>query len=475
MTMLSMPIRLFPAAILALLVLTACATPQQPVSSGVILPTTWNEAASTAPGVIQEDADWWRRFDSPELQALIAAALAGNPDLSVARERVIQAELTLRGTSASLFPGVDLTAGTAARTSEGGDGDSGDSARNRSSSLGLGIRYEIDIWGSNLTRTRGVQAQLSATRHDYEAARLSLAAGVANAYTQVLAQRARVAIARDNLAVAERLAAIVDARHRHGAASALDVSRQRTTVLAQRERLLPLQAQARQNLRALAILTGRIPQDFHLDDSADRFAHITIPRLDAPLPGTVLTRRPDIGAAEARLIAADADIAVARAALFPLKLSLDASTTLTSNRLAFAGLGDPATTAGLSLSLLQAVFDGGRLQSEVASSESRRRQTLALYRKAILDALKEVDDALAAVAHGQAQEQLQLQIRFEAERALRLSELRYREGRDSLDELLDAQRSLYSIQDQLVQQRLARLTATLDLYKALGGGWARGG
>lgn len=467
-----MPTRMIPAAILALLALTSCATPPQPVTSGVALPASWNEAAALTPLVVQQDADWWRRFDSPTLEALIAAALAGNPDLAIAHERVTQAELAVRGNAASLFPGVELTASTAARASEGGESST---ERSRASTLGLGIRYEIDIWGSNLTRTRGAQAQLNATRHDYEAARLSLAAGVANAYTQVLAQRARVAIARDNLAVAERLAAIVDARHRHGAASALDVSRQRTTVLAQRERLLPLQAQARQNLRALAILTGRIPQDFHLDDSADRFAHITIPRLDAPLPGTVLTRRPDIGAAEARLIAANADIAVARAALFPLTLTLDASSALASNRLAFASLGDPATTAGLSLSLLQAVFDGGRLQSEVASSESRRRQTLALYRKAILDALKEVDDALAAVAHGQAQEQLQLQIRFEAERALRLSELRYREGRDSLDELLDAQRSLYSIQDQLVQQRLARLTATLDLYKALGGGWARGG
>ncbi|MBI1906951.1 MAG: efflux transporter outer membrane subunit [Rhodocyclales bacterium] len=472
MTMPPMSTRLFAAATMTVLVLTACATPPQPVTSGVALPASWNEAAALTPVVVQQETDWWRRFDSPTLEALIAAALAGNPDLAIAHERVAQAELAVRSSAASLFPGVDLTASTAARASEGGDSST---ERSRSSTLGLGIRYEIDIWGSNLTRTRGSQAQLNATRHDYEAARLSLAAGVANAYTQVLAQRARIAIARDNLAVAERLAAVVAARHRHGAASALDVSRQRATVLTQRERLLPLEVQARQNLRALALLTGRVPQDFHLDDSADSFARIAIPQLDAPLPGTVLARRPDIGAAEARLIAADADIAVARAALFPLKLSLDTGTALASDRLAFASLGDPATTAGLSLSLLQAVFDGGRLQSEIASSESRRRQTLELYRKAILEALKEADDALAAVARNQTQEQLQLQIRFEAERALRLSELRYREGRDSLDELLDAQRSLFSVQDQLVQQRLARFTATLDLYKALGGGWARGG
>lgn len=465
-----MPTRLATTATLILLVLTGCATPPQPVNSGVTLPASWNEAAALTPVVAQQEAEWWRRFDSTELEALLAAALAGNPDLAIANERVIQAELALRGTAANLFPGVDLSASTGARASDGGDSGTG---RSRSSALGLGIRYEIDLWGSNLTRTRGSQAQLSATRHDYEAARLSLAAGVANAYTQVLAQRARITIARDNLAVAERLAAIVDARHRHGAASALDVSRQRATVLAQRERLLPLQVQARQNLRALAILTGRVPQDFALGDSL--LAQLALPELDAPLPGELLARRPDIAAAEARLLAADADIAVARAALFPLKLSLDASTSLASNSVAFARLGDPAGTVGLTLSLIQAVFDGGRLHSEVASSESRRRQTLEQYRKTLLDALKEVDDALAAVARNRAQEQLQLQIRFEAERALRLSELRYREGRDSLDELLDAQRNLYSVQDQLVQQRLARFTATLDLYKALGGGWVRKG
>lgn len=463
---LPMTARLITATLtLTLLVLGGCASTPPPVNSAVVLPTSWNEAAALTPVVIQEDADWWHRFDSAELEALIAAALAGNPDLTIARERVVQAELALRGTRASLFPSVDLTAATSTRT-----GDS-DSTNNRSSSLALGVRYEIDIWGSNLARTRGARAQLEATRHDYEAARLSLAAGVANAYVQVLAQRARVAITRDNLAVAERLAAVVDARHRHGAASALDASRQRATVLTQRERLLPLEVQARQNLRALALLTGRAPQDFDIEDAP--LAGLGLPELEAPLPGTVLARRPDIAAAEARLLAADADIAVARAALFPLKLSLDASASLASNRFAFASLGDPTGSAGLALSLIQAVFDGGRLQSEVASSESRQRETLEQYRKTILVALKEVDDALAAVGRNQAQEHLQLQIRHEAERALRLSELRYREGRDGLDELLDAQRGLYSVQDQLVQQRLARFTATLDLYKALGGGWVR--
>jgi outer membrane protein, multidrug efflux system len=288
----------------------------------------------------------------------------------------------------------------------------------------------------------------------------------------VLAHRARLEIAYENLAIAERLFGIVEARYRNGAVSALDVSRQRTTVLAQRDAIVPMQAQERQTLRALAILAGRVPQYFEI--SGPGFEDLAIPQLDAPLPGELLARRPDLAAVEARLAAADADIAVARAALFPLRLSLGLSAGLSGTEFGLIGLGSPLGVAAITLSLVQAVFDGGRLRGQVEASESQRRQVLESYRGAVLTALKEVEDALAAVERSRLQEQAQLEIRTETERALRLSELRYREGSDGLGTLLDAQRSLFLAQDQLVQQRLARLAATVDLYKALGGGWSVG-
>ena len=487
---------LLPLGLCAML-LAGCAPTLVAPDSPVRAPSTWGETAlqtdhapsdagskaTTATGDENADRnanrgadaprsaalspDWWQAFDSPTLERLIDEALAASPDLAIAAERVVQAELAARSAGASLFPTLDLNATTSARAQDG-SGISADTSA--ASSIGLAVAYEIDLWGSRISSLRGAQAQLVATRHDFDAARLSLAAGVANAYTQILAQRARLEIAHENLALAERLYEIVQARHRHGAASALDVSRQRSTVLAQRDAIVPLQTQERQSVRALALLLGRVPQEFALE--GERFGALGIPELDALLPGETLARRPDLAASEARLLGAEANIAVARAALFPLRLSIGANAGLSGSEFAFLGLGSPAGTATLALSLVQAVFDGGRLRNQLATTESQQRQLLEEYRRGILTALKEVDDALGAVERARVQETAQREILAESERALRLSEVRYREGSDSLGTLLDTQRSLFSAQDQLIQSRLTRLTATVDLYKALGGGWS---
>ncbi len=457
-------------ALLAAGLLGGCALPLKHPGAQLDMPASWGETVAASERALE--ADWWRAFSATELETLVAEALSGSPDLAVATERVLQAEIAVRSAGASLFPTVNLNAATnrgevRQRTDQGTL-----ATRNESSSAALAINYEIDIWGSNIANWQGSKATLSATRHDYEATRLSLAAGVANAYWQVLALRERLEIARQNLAIAERLFAIVEARYRYGAASALDLSRQRSTVLAARDALLPLEVQERQNLRALALLVGRVPQGF--DVAGRSLDGLAVPQVAPALPAELLVRRPDLAAAEARLAAADANIAVARAALFPLKLSIGLSSALSSAEFGLGGLSNPVNTANLTLSLMQAIFDGGRLRGQVQSSESQRRVLVENWRKAVLTALKEVDDALAAAERSRIQEGTQREIRDETARALRLSELRYKEGSDGLTTLLDAQRSLFSAEDQLVQQRAARLSAAVDLYKALGGGWRAG-
>jgi len=461
----SRAVHLLTIAVIALT--TAACTPTLVApETPVALPTSWSETIATNGSPPTLDAEWWAGFGSTEVPQWIAAALAGSPDLGIAAERVLQSELAVRNAGASLFPTLDLNVATNVRAT---DASGVSASTTESSSLGLAVAYEIDLWGSRITGLRGSEAQLTATRHDFDAARLSLTAGVVNAYTQILALRARLAIAEDNLAIAERLAEIVDARYRHGAASALDVSRQRSTVLAQRDALLPLQVQERQSLRALALLVGHLPQGFTVGD--ERFDVLLVPELALALPAELLSRRPDLAATEARLIAAEANIAIARANLFPARLTIGANTGLSSTNFGLLGLGSPAGSATLALSLVQAIFDGGRLRNQVAISESQQRQLLEEYRRAILVALKETEDAIAAVERSRRQESTQQEIVREAERALRLSELRYREGSENLGTLLDTQRTLFSAQDQLIQIRLARLSATVDLYKALGGGW----
>ncbi len=456
------------AALLALaaaLALGACATRIETTRPTFALPATWAEAAPADPLV---QRDWWRGFGSDELVQLVDAAQAGSPDLAIAAERVVQAELALRSAGASLFPSLSLGGNTAARRND--PGADADASRSESSSLALGVSYEIDLWGRLAAGRRGAEAALQASRHDLDSARLSVTTGVAGAYFQALALRMRLAIARDNLAIAERVFAIVDARYRNGAASALDLSRQRSTVLAQRAALPPLEVQERQTVTALELLLGRAPQPLPLQ--ATSLDGLAVPAVGAGLPSTLLTRRPDIASAEAQLAGADADVAAARAALLP-SISLSGSAGLASS--ALLSLANPSLSLGLSASILQTLFDGGRLRNQVAVSESTRRQLVERYRSAVHTALKEVEDGLGNAARYRDQEQAQQAIRDEAQRALRLAELRLREGADDLSSVLDAQRVLFAANDQLAQLRLARLTAALDLFRALGGGWSLDG
>ncbi|MCG5512450.1 efflux transporter outer membrane subunit [Ectothiorhodospira shaposhnikovii] len=444
------------------LLLGGCAT-TAPLTGPVLdMPEVYGRDVSEA---AQVQPDWWRTFESPLLESLVLAALEYSPDLAIARERVVQAELQLRSTGASLFPSVDLSGGSTFRETRT---DGGDTATSRSSSLSLGVGYEVDLWGRLSAGVDAAQAGLQATRHDQEAVRLSLVAGVASGYFQWLSLNERLRIGRRNLETAERLLDIVESRHRHGVATALDVSRQRTAVLSQQAALVPLEVQARQALAALAVLSGRAPQGFEVEPES--IQGLSVPEVGPGLPSELLVRRPDIAAAEAQLLANDANLQVARAALLP-SIRLTGSGGLAST--ALFSLADPTQSLSLGASLAQVVFDGGRLRAQVGSAESRRREGLESYRRTVLTALREVEDALGDVARHGEQERVQEATIEEAERSLRLAELRYREGAGDFTSVLDAQRTLFQAQEQAVQLRLSRLVAAVDLYKALGGGWQR--
>ena len=453
------PRLLLPVA--AALVLAGCAITEPVSRPDYALPAHWSEAADPSRAAV--DAEWWKTFDAPALDALILEARTSNPGLNISTERVVQAELQLRAAGASLLPGVNLGGNTSERRTRP---DGGSTTTAEASSVTLSISWEVDLWGRLAAGVDAASAGLAASRFDLAGGRLSLDAGVATTWFQTLALTERLAIARENLAIAERLLALVEVRYRNGAASALDVSRQRTTVLSQRATIVPLEVQLRQTRSALALLAGRFPQEFASPEG--RLEALSGPVVAAGLPSDLLVRRPDIAAAEARLAAADANVAAARAALLPT-VQLSGSGGLAST--ALLSMTDPARSVSLAASLAQTIFDGGRLRAQVDTARSRQRELVETYRQTVLTALKEVEDALGNVARARELEQSQREIRDEARRSLALSELRYREGADDLAAVLDAQRTLFQTQDQLAQQRLARLTAATDLYKALGGGW----
>ncbi len=443
------------------LTLTGCGVTSPMLKPNVSAPVAWNEASRGGSAVT---ADWWQTFGSAELQSLVVDGLAGSPDLAIAMERVRQAEAQVRISGASLFPSIDLGYGTSARQS----GDSRGTTRTEASSATLSVSYELDLWGRNRSGVRSAQSQLAATTFDRDTARLTLIAGIATGYFDVLSLRSRLSVARENLAISERVLALVEARVRNGAASNLDLSRQQATVLSQRAALLPLQQQERQTLNALAILTGRVPQGF--DVKATTVADLNVPAIDPGLPAELLVRRPDLASAEARLASANANVAAARAALLP-SISLTGSAGAASGALLSILSGGTTSALSIGLSLLQPIFDGGRLRGQVSVSQSQERELVESYRKSILTAFGEVEDALVAASRQAQQETLQRDVQTQAREALRLAEIRYREGADDLLTVLDAQRTLFSAQDQLEQIRQSRLDSAVDLYKALGGGW----
>jgi NodT family efflux transporter outer membrane factor (OMF) lipoprotein len=447
--------------------LSGCAIMSPELHPDVPVAGTWSEVVpANAPGI---SPTWWASFGSAELESLVDQALAGSPDLAIAAERVRQAEAQVQVVGASLFPVLSVDAGASSRRTARVASDKA-TALDSAGDLTLTASYELDLWGRNRAGARSAESSAAAFRFDRDATQLTLISGVATSYFEVLALRTRLAIARDNLATAQRVLDLVSARARNGAASALDVSRQQATVLSQQAALLPLEQQERQTLAALAVLIGRPPEGF--DAKGTGIGDLAVPAVDPGLPAELLTRRPDLASAEAQIAAANADVAAARAALLPT-IKLTGAAGLASSALTSLISGGTTAAIGIAASLLQPIFDGGRLRGQKAIAESRERELVETYRQAILSALEDVEQALAATSRLGQEEDLQEDVQTHARESLRLAEVRYRAGADDLLTVLDAQRTLFSAQDQLAQTQQSRLQAAVSLYKALGGGWSQ--
>ena len=442
--------------------MVACSSMDETPKVKVDYAPVWEYAAHTQAAILVEK-EWWKTFESNQLTRLIEIAQEKNPDAIIGRERVKQAELQMKIANASLFPSLSATAssGESRTKTESGDWENSGSTR-----AGLTANYEVDLWGGEMANRRSAKAGFRATEFANEATRLSIASGVATAWFNYLALQERLETARKNVEIADRIQRIVDSLYRNGAASAADVAVQKTNLLSQQNALLPLQLQLDQTRAAIALLEGESPQAYQLAD--EKILDIKIPAINAGVPADVIIRRPDVASTEAELQASSADVYAARTALFP---SIQLSGNMGRSASDLFALNPATQSAGWSLSLAQTIFAGGRYVNQIRISESRRIEMLEQYRKIILTALQEVDDALNRVSVTQQQETNQQNIVEQSSLSLRLNETRYREGAINLQTLLDSQRSLFQVQDFLVQQRLARLKATVDLYKALGGGW----
>ncbi|MGE8319229.1 MAG: efflux transporter outer membrane subunit [Comamonas sp.] len=441
------------------LALAGCtALPEAGRKPEAALPAQWAPPAAGAADPVTQD--WWRSFGSAELDGLVAQARRQSLDLAAAAARVQQAAAQARQAGAALWPELRGQADASRQGRLGGQAD----VAGTQAGLGLSASYLVDLWGGNQALQQGAEAGLRASLFDQDTVRLAVTAGVAGGWLQAVALRERLAIADLQWHSAGRLLALVESRHRAGAASALELAQQRGLVASQRRSRALLAQQAGSAETAVALLLG---QAGGLAIGTANLQALRAPAVDAGVPAALLARRPDIARAEARLAAADADVVAARAAMLP-SLTLGGSLSAGGGRLQRV-LDNPwyALTAGLTAPL----FDAGRLAAGRDAAAARREELLAAYQRTVLQAFAEAQTALQAVDGAEAQARAQAEVLAQAESALAWSESRYRAGAETLLTLIDAQRTLYAAQDDAAQLRLARLQARVGLYQALGGGW----
>lgn len=421
------------------------------------------------------DPAWWGAFNDPSLNTLEAQAMAANNQLLAGIERVTQARASLRQAGAVFLPQVSASQSTNFNESGGGGqfvdpntgeliggGGSDFLGYSESSSGSLRASYELDLFGGNAASLRTSRASLASQIYNQRNLELQIQTNVASAYFNILSLQQRLESARTNLEYAERIMGLVDRQYEEGAVSGFDVSRQRQQLASTQATVPQLEQQLAAAESALAVLLGQYPQGF--DAPAGELGAILPPPVAVGLPSDLLRRRPDLMQQEATLVGANADIDAARAAFFPT-INLSAGANISD----LFGAFNIATSFGESLSAT--IFSGGRLEAGVDRSEARYRELIINYREAVLNAMKEVEDALVTLRTAEERETLQQIATDEAQRSFELSEARYQAGADDLQAVLDAQRQLLSASDQLVQSRQQRLTAAIDLFSALGGGW----
>ena len=450
--------------------LQGCMLKAEQPDLALAIPAAYRDAATSSHAALPK-ADWWRGFRSRELTRLVEEAQIGNLDIAAAIARVIQADAQARVAGAALVPAINFDAAASRTRPSQATGTrlgvtSGPSVRNQFGTV-FSASYELDFWGKNRATLRAAEETAVATRFEREVVALSSMAAVANAYFVVLAAQDRLRYARDNIASANRILNVIKQRLEAGTASALDVAQQESVLYTERAIVPTLEQVVRQATAVLAVLVGRPPEFVRVRGGS--MFNISIPRITPGLPTELLTRRPDIRAAEADLAGANANVEAARAAFFPT-IELSAQGGWQASLLTWLARPEAAVWQ-IAAGLTQPVFDGARLQGQLDLQKGRQEELLQVYRKTVVQAFADVDSALVATRQLAIRERLQNQVVASSRRAFQIADQRLQEGTVDIITVLNTQQTLFQAQDTLTQVRLARLQATVGLFQALGGGW----
>jgi multidrug efflux system outer membrane protein len=430
-------------------------------------PTAFKErnglSNQSAPAAALPRGEWWKAFDDPALDALVARADRDNTSIAVAIGRLTQARALVQSKEADRSVQVD--GGASALRADGIFQGSSGPARSLST-LGATLSYDLDLFGKLAKATEAAELDAKAKERLVQNAHLLAQAEVAQTYLVLRALDEERILVRNTLLAYRDTLSLTERRYRAGDVAELDVARAATEVAATESELLALDRRRTEFENALAVLVGAIASDFELPVTEWKTA---LPVIPAGVPSTVLTRRPDVAAAQETMLAAQARVGVAKLAWFP-----DVSLTAAGG-FASSDVGDllkwSARAWGIGALLSLPIFDGGRREAGVLNARGEMDVSVARYREQVFVAFKDVEDQLAALRLLADQAEAQSRAVASSSRATALSDVRYRNGLVSQLDLLDAQRSEFRNRRQALQVRSAQFQATVGLVRALGGGW----
>lgn len=425
-----------------------------------VAPATNTQNVATSLG----DEKWWEVFQDKELQGLIRTALKNNYDVRIAASRVLQAQAQLGITRADQLPSVNAGANiTSERTAKNGPIPPFQSTLGE---ITASAAWNLDFWGKYRRATEAARANLLASEWAQKEVISTLVANVAADYFLLRQLDLQLEISRRTLDSRRDSLGLIQTREQHGISSLLDVRQSEQLVYTAAAEIPDLERQITQEENAISILLGNNPGDIPRGLRLTEQPHT--PEVPVGLPSALLERRPDILQAEQSLVSANAQVGVARAAYFP-QISLTGTAGYASSTLTSLLTGPPLwNVAG---SLTQPIFQGGRLKSNVRLAEAQREQLLLSYQQAIQGAFRDVSNALVAYRKNREFRVEQEHLVEAARDAARLSEVRFKVGTTDYLEVLTNNTNYFSAELTLAQAQGNELTALVQLYQALGGGW----
>ena len=456
--------------ILALSLTAAGCTATRPLSGPIqteaTAPPSWGTAAQGTSPSVDDLSQWWEQFGDTTLTELVTTSLRANTDIRIAQARLRQARAQRGVAAAGLMPSVSGSASASDRT---------DSPVTLSSALDAS--WEPDIFGGTRAGVAAATADLRATAADLYATQVSLAAEVARNYADLRTQQARLDIARRNEVSQAETLQLTEFRAQAGLVNSVDVEQARTSVEQTRAQIPALESSIAQTMNRLATLAGLQPTA--LRDTLSTAAGLPVlPReVAVGIPASTLRQRPDVRAAEQRLLAETARLRQAETQRFPqlslsgsLGLSGSPGTQITTGAVS-AATGGLSVVSSLAASVFQTIFDGGRIRQQIEIQSAAQEQAVASYEASVLAALEDVENALVAFEKNRERLASLASAAAAAGTAAELARTQYQAGLTDFQRVLDTQRTVLSVEDTVAQAQGDRVTGLVQLFQALGGGW----